>query len=127
VPSTTRGRRNRQPLRDCLDGRKLEAVTQQPREHTPNGRDPPASESPTDQLREKRRRESLAEAKLHPECMDVADKWLPIIELTCCIRGITDARPDLVNIDQSARSVSLILTRGDFTPPGWRLDSETFL
>jgi hypothetical protein len=58
--------------------------------------------------------------------MDVAEKMAPDIELTCCIPGITDARPDLVNIDQSARPVSLILTRGNFTPPGWRLDSETF-
>jgi hypothetical protein len=49
------------------------------------------------------------------------------IELTGCLRGITDARPDLVNIDQSANPLSLILTRGDFAPPEWRLDPETFL
>jgi hypothetical protein len=34
--------------------------------------------------------------------MDVAHKMAPAIELTCCMRGITDAGPDLVNIDQSA-------------------------
>jgi hypothetical protein len=51
----------------------------------------------------------------------------PHIELTGCMGGNTDARPDLVNIDQSASSLSWILTTGDFTPPQWRLDSETFL
>jgi hypothetical protein len=59
--------------------------------------------------------------------MDAAAKMAPRIELTGCMRGNTDAKPDLVNIDQSASSPSWILRRGDFTPPEWRLDSETFL